>query len=388
MRAFRPWQVLLALFVYAGLAGTGSAQSIETQAREAILIDVTTGSVLLEQNADQQMPTASMSKIMTTYMIFDALADGRLTLGSELPVSEYAWRMGGSKMFVEVGTRVRVEDLLRGVIVQSGNDASIVLAEGLAGSEDEFARLMTERAHELGMLNSSFRNATGWPDPEHYSTARDLAVLASHMIEDFPQFYHYYTETEFTYGTDISTGDPITQRNRNPLLYRDLGVDGLKTGHTEEAGYGLTASAMRDGRRLILVVNGLSSERERAEESERLIEWGFREFESLPMFEAGEVVETAEVWMGSPNQVSLVPAEDLVISLRRSAVEGLDVRVRVDEPVPAPISRGQVIATVVITAPDMPTRHVPLVAGEEIERKGFVGRVISGALHLALGLVR
>ena len=390
MRAFRPRHFLLALFAYAALASsnTSSAQTIETQAREAILIDVTTGSVLMEKNADQRMPTASMSKIMTAYLIFDALAEGRLTLGSELPVSEYAWRMGGSKMFVEVNTRVRVEDLLRGVIVQSGNDASIVLAEGLAGSEEEFARLMTDRAHELGMLNSNFRNATGWPDPEHYSTARDLAVLASQMIEDFPQFYGYYTETEFTYGTDISTGDPITQRNRNPLLYRNVGADGLKTGHTEEAGYGLTASAVRDGRRLILVVNGLSSERERAEEAERLIEWGFREFESIPMFEAGEVVETADVWMGTPEEVSLVPSEDLVISLRRSAVEGLDVRVRIDEPVPAPISRGQIIATMVISAPDMPTRHVPLVAGEEVERKGFMGRVISGALHLALGLVR
>ena len=385
---FQPVVAVAAAVLLLVGAGARSAEAIETQAREAILVDMTTGSVLFEHNADVAMPTASMSKIMTMYLVFEALDDGRLTLDSELPVSEYAWRMGGSKMFVHVGDRVRVEDLIRGVIVQSGNDASIVLAEGLAGSEAEFARRMTERAHALGMTNSNFVNATGWPDPAHYSTARDLATLAAHMISDFPLHYQYYSETEFTYGTDVSSGEPITQRNRNPLLYREMGADGLKTGHTEEAGYGLTASAERDGRRLIAVINGLPSEAARAEEAERLLEWGFREFEALPLFQAGEEVDSAAVWMGTPDRVPMVVDQDLSVSIARGTLDQLQVLVRHDEPMPAPISTGQEVATLIVEVPGMPTRSVPLFAGQSVERKGFLGRVTAGAMHLALGWMR
>ena len=227
----------------AGLAvvlGLLPVSALETAAREAILLDATTGRVLLEKNSDASMPPASMSKIMTTYLVFERLRDARISLDDELLVSEKAWRMGGSKMFVEVGKKARIEDLLRGVIVQSGNDACIVLAEGLAGSEEAFAEEMTRRAREIGLIGSSFANATGWPDPNQRMTARDLATLAQRLITDFPEYYHYYAETEFTYSG-------IRQMNRNPLLYKSLGADGLKTGHTEEAGYGLTASAMQDG---------------------------------------------------------------------------------------------------------------------------------------------
>lgn len=357
-----------------------AAQGIDTRAREAILVDMTTGTVLFEKNADTRMPTSSMSKIMTAYMLFEAIEQGRVTLDDTLTVSEKAWRMGGSKMFVEVGSKVRIEDLIQGIIVQSGNDASVVVAEGLAGSEAEFARRMTDRARELGLTNSNFVNATGWPDPDHYSTARDLALLAQRMITDFPQYYHFYSQKEFTWNN-------IRQGNRNPLLYKDIGADGLKTGHTEAAGYGLTASAERNGRRLILVVNGLADVNARSEEAERLIEWGFREFETYTLFKAGETVETARVWQGEEDAVPLVATSDVAMTIRHAARSGLRVAVRVAEPIAAPIAKGQEIATLIISAPDMPDREIPLVAGMDIERQGFVGRIFSGAKALVTDVV-
>ena len=369
------------------LAWGRPAAAIDTQAREAILVDATTGSVLFEHNADQRMPTASMSKIMTMFMVFEALTESRLDPDDMLPVSERAWRMGGSRMFVDVGSEVQVEDLIRGVIVQSGNDASVVLAEALAGSEEDFARRMTDRARELGMSNSHFVNATGWPDPNHYSTARDLSVLADAMIRTFPRYYSYYSETEFQYGIGLD-GEPMDpQHNRNPLLYRNIGADGLKTGHTEEAGYGLTASAVQAGRRLILVVNGLPSASARAEEAVRLMSWGFREFEAIALFEAGETVETADVWMGSTAIVPMVLEQNLAITLRRGQRTDLQVVARLDEPVPAPVIAGERIGTLVISAPDMPVREEPLLAGETVERRGFLGRVAGTIAHYALSLL-
>ena len=272
MSVVRLLSSVLALVAF-GVLASQPARAYETSAGQAILVDANTGTVLFEKNADEITFPSSMTKLMTIYLVFAHLADGSLHLDDELPVSEKAWRMQGSKMFVEVGTSVRVEDLLRGVVVQSGNDATVVLAEGLAGSEEAFAVEMTEMAQELGMTNSVFRNASGWPDPDHVSSARDLAILAQRTIEDFPQYYHYYAEEVFVWHD-------IEQHNRNPLLYNTPGADGLKTGHTEAAGYGLTASAERDGRRLILVVNGLASTQERASEGQRLIEYGFREFET------------------------------------------------------------------------------------------------------------
>ncbi len=354
------------LWVAAGVAG--AAPQMDTPAKHALLVDMKTGTVLLEKAADVPMPPASMSKLMTTYMLFERLKQGRLSLDDTFPVSENAWRKGGSKMFVEVNSRVSVEDLIRGIVVQSGNDACIVVAEALAGSEAAFAEQMTRRARELGLTNSVFRNATGWPDPGHYMTAHDLARLAERMIRDFPEYYKYYSETEFTYNG-------IKQGNRNPLLYKNMGADGLKTGHTEESGYGLTASVERDGRRLILVINGLSSTNERSREAERLIEWGFREFGAYDLFAAGETVDTAEVWLGEAATVPLVLEEDLAVTLDRQARRDMKVSVQYEGPVAAPIRKGQRIATLVVTAPDSEPVERPLLAGADVERRGLFGRI-------------
>ena len=362
----------------AWLAVAAPAAAIETTAREAIIVDATTGRVLLEKNADDSMPPASMSKIMTTYLVFERLKDGRLSLDDELPVSEKAWRKGGSKMFVEVGELVRVEDLLRGVIVQSGNDACIVLAEGLGGTEEAFAAEMTRKGREIGLTGSSFANATGWPDPNQRMTARDLATLALRLIADFPEYYHYYGETEFTYAG-------IRQSNRNPLLYKSLGADGLKTGHTEEAGYGLTASAVQDDRRVILVLNGLESQKARSEESARLIGWAFREFGNYTLFKAGETVENAGVWLGVDPTVPLIAEQDMTVTLSRKARLDMEVTVVYDGPIPAPLEIGQQIATLVVTAPGEETVEIPLVAGAAVERLGFAGRITASVKHLIFG---
>jgi len=286
--------------------------------------------------------------------------------------------MGGSKMFVEVGNRVRVEDLLQGVIVQSGNDACIVLAEAIGGTEEAFAEMMTSKARELGMTTSTFANATGWPDPNQRMTAHELALLAQHVIRDFPEYYHYYSETEFTWNG-------IRQSNRNPLLYLSVGADGLKTGHTEEAGYGLTASAVRDGRRVIMVVNGLESQKARSEESARLIDWAFREFENYALFQPGEVVEQGEVWLGDKPTVPLVIPEGLKITLARRARSDMKVTVSYDTVIPAPVEQGQEIARLTVSAPDTEPVVVPLVAGESVERLGVFGRVAAALKYLVFG---
>lgn len=365
-----------ALIVLAGAAFPAAA--IETSAREAILVDVATGAVLLNKNADERMPPASMSKIMTVYMVFSRLRDGRLSMDDELLVSEKAWRKGGSKMFVEVGKQVRVEDLLRGVIIQSGNDACIVLAEGLSGSEEAFAREMNEAAQELGLTGSNFANSTGWPDPQHWMTARDLAILAQHLIEEFPEHYHLYSEMEFTWHG-------IRQTNRNPLLYRNVGADGLKTGHTEEAGYGLTASAVQGDRRLILVVTGLDSVRARAEESERLLAWGFREFENYKLLTAGETISEAAVWLGAEETVPLTAEQDIVVTLPRSSRGDMKVTLAYDAPVAAPIKAGETIAKLVVTAPEAEPVIVPLIAAEDVEKLGALGQVAAAAKYLIFG---
>jgi D-alanyl-D-alanine carboxypeptidase (penicillin-binding protein 5/6) len=376
---------LTSFFLLLGLAGAAllsaaaqAAVTIETQAEEAFLVDFETGAVLLDKNADQLMPPSSMSKMMTTYMVFERLREKLLSLDDKFTVSEKAWRMGGSKMFVEVGSQVRVEDLLRGVIVQSGNDACIVLAEGIAGSEEAFAEQMTVRARELGMTQSIFRNSTGWPDPNHMTTARELAILAKHIIEDHPEFYHYYAEKEFTW-TDIRQG------NRNPLLYRNVGADGLKTGHTEDAGYGLTASAVQNERRLILVVNGLPSMQARADESDRLLSWGFREFSNYAIFKAGDTVDEAQVWLGAEETVPLVIADDLKVTLPRNDRNGMQVAVVYDAPIPAPIPAGQEIAKLRVTWPGGVPVEVPLQAGQDVEQLGPFGRIAASVKFLLLG---
>ena len=360
------------------IAAPVSAAPIETAAGHALLIDYDTGTVLLEKNADEAIPPASMSKLMTLYMVFDKLKHGELKLDDTLPVSEKAWRMQGSKMFVHVGDRVRVEDLLRGVIIQSGNDACIVLAEAIGGSEEAFADQMTEKARELGLEHSTFRNATGWPDPGHLMSVRDIAILSRHIIEDFPDLYPLFSEIEFTYNK-------IKQGNRNPLLYKNMNVDGLKTGHTEEAGYGLSASADRDGRRLILVVHGLAGVNERSQEAERLIEWGFREFVNATIAKAGEPIETAPVWQGAAPEVPLTVASDVTVTLPRSARRKLDALVRFEGPLPAPVRKGDAVATLHVEAAGIPPMDIPLVAAADVAPLGMAGRLAANLRYLFLG---
>lgn len=354
------------------------AQAFETTARQAILVDDTTGVVLFEKNADELMPPSSMSKIMTVYMVFERLRDGSLEMSNELPVSERAWRMGGSKMFIDVGSRVRVDDLLRGVIVQSGNDAAVALAEGLSGSEEAFGDAMTERAHALGMTNSTFRNASGWPDPEHLTTARDLALLARQIVDHFPEYYPLFSETAFEYNG-------ISQGNRNPLLYKNIGADGLKTGHTAAAGYGLTASAVRDGRRLILVVNGFESVNVRSQDAERLLDWGFRETRNYQLVGAGEAVVDADVWLGDAAKLPLVTAEPLVVTLSREARKGMVVKAIFDGPIPAPIAKGTEVGRVVVSAPGTADVERPLLAGADVGELSTLRRLFAAAAYLVWG---
>ncbi len=357
----------------------------EMTARQIIVMDYQTGFVMLDRNADERMPPSSMSKIMTAYMVFKALKEKRLALDDMLPVSERAWRMQGSKMFVPIGGRVKVEDLIRGMIIQSGNDACIVLAEALAGSEEAFAEQATAEARHIGLRDSNFRNATGWPDPDHYMTARDLATLAKRMIDDFPEHFHYYSELDFTYGRDERTGKEIKQGNRNPLLYRNTGADGMKTGHTDAAGYGLTATARRDGRRVIAVFNGWPSMRSRTEEAERMIDWAFREFQTYKLFTAGQEVDRADIWLGQKSGVSLLTAQDVAITMPRRLRPQLQAKIVYDNPVAAPIQPGQVLGKVTMSAPGVTPVEVPLVASEGVDKLGFSGRMTAAVNYLVFG---
>ncbi|MBO6784714.1 MAG: D-alanyl-D-alanine carboxypeptidase [Alphaproteobacteria bacterium] len=375
----------IAVFALAFAAPVHAAPpSYETNAEQAILIDFDTQAVLFEKNADTPMFPASMTKIMTAILVFDELRAGRLQLDSTFRVSETAWRKGGSKMFVKLNDEVTVEDLLRGIIVQSGNDASIVVAEGILGTEEGFAARMTERAKEIGLQNTVFRNATGWPDPDHVTTARDMARLAMFLIEEYPDFYGYYAEKEFTYGTSPD-GKPITQGNRNPLLYRNVGADGLKTGHTEASGYGLTASAEREDRRLVMVVNGLDSVRARSQESERLINWGFRVFDNYRLFKAGEVVEQAPVWLGKSETVPLVIEQELTVTMPKASRRNMEVKVIYESPIPAPVADGAQVARLEVSAPDTETTSRPLKTAASVEQLNFFGRISSAINHIIFG---
>jgi serine-type D-Ala-D-Ala carboxypeptidase (penicillin-binding protein 5/6) len=351
---------------------------METQAKHAFIVEAETGTVLLDKLADEHMPPASMSKIMTAYIVFDMLKQGRASLEDELPVSERAWRLQGSKMFVPIGGRIKIDDLLKGMIIQSGNDACLVLAEGLAGSEEAFVELMNQKAKEIGLKDSHFANVDGLPNPDHWMTARDLATLSIRTIKDFPDYYHYYGQIEYEYNN-------IKQGNRNPLLYKGVGADGLKTGHTEEAGFSLTASVKRDDRRIVVVLGGLPTMKARAQESERLIEWAFREFNDYRLFAAGDKVEDAEVWLGSEPKVPLTVAQDLIVTLPRRARKDMKVTAEYDRPIPAPIDKDQTIGKLIVTAPDVPPAEVPLVAGAKVERMDPFGRIATLAGYLVWG---
>jgi D-alanyl-D-alanine carboxypeptidase (penicillin-binding protein 5/6) len=343
-----------------------------------ILVEETTGVVLAEKDPDALMAPSSMSKLMTIYVALELIRDGKLALTDSFGVSEKAWRFGGSKMFVNLNTKVTVDELLRGIIIQSGNDACIVLAEGISGSEETFAELMNKRAAAIGLKHSHFKNSTGWPDPEHKVTARDLAILAYRMIHDFPDYFKLFSERTYTYNG-------ITQGNRNPLLYSYAGADGLKTGHTEEAGYGLTATAMRDGRRLILVINGLENVNTRARESERLLDWGFTEFKNYKLFAAGEKVDDLPVWLGSAKTVGAIVPSDIVITLPRGARAGLKVKFMAPGPAPAPVAKDAEIAKLVISAPGFGTLERPLLAQAEIGKQSSFRRIGTAFRHLFWG---
>lgn len=341
---------------------------VETIARSVLLVDFETGATLLNKQADERIPPASMSKLMTMYAVFEQVKAGRLRMDQPLSVSDAAWRMGGSKMFLERNTTASVEELTRGVIVQSGNDACVVFAEHISGSERAFSEMITTMGRQIGLTNSVFRNSTGWPDPEHRMTARDLATLARRIIVDHPEHYRFYSERSFRWNN-------ITQENRNPLLGRVAGADGLKTGHTEEAGFGLTASVRRGERRLILVVGGLPSMRARGEEAERLIEWGFREFDNVVLFRAADTIEEVPVHLGERRTVPLIGGREVVATVPRGWRETLQARIRYDSPVPAPVVKGQELGRLEVSGRGVPPMTLPLYAGADVERLGMISRI-------------
>lgn len=349
------------------------AWAFETRAKAAFVIDQTTGTVLLTKNADDALPPASMSKLMTLYMAFEAVRDGRLSMEEKLPVSEHAMSYGGSTMFLDTTDRVKVVDLLRGIIVLSGNDACAVIAETLSpdGTEEGFARQMTLRARQLGMTSSTFANSNGWPAPGHRMSMRDLALLANHLIADFPEFYPMFSETEFAFDGRA----PRNTLNRNPLLKLGIGADGLKTGHTQEAGYGLVGSAKQAGRRVIFAISGMESAKDRAEVSEQIVNWAFRQFSERQVLRAGKRVAQADVWMGAATKVGLVSENDIDILLPVIGQNDLEAEVVYNGPVQAPISKGQQIAELVIKPMDLPEIRVPLVAEADVAAGGFSVRM-------------
>ncbi len=366
-----PFAAGLALVLAAAVAAP-AAGAFESGARQALVVDDGTGMVLFEKEPDEQLPPASMSKLMTLYLLFEALRDGRVTMATEFDVSPRAQSMEGSRMFVEAGTRVPVEALVQGIVVQSGNDACVVVAEGLAGTEAAFAAQMTRRAHDLGMTGSAFRNASGLPEDGHHMSARDLVTLARRLIDDFPEYYPYFSETEFTWNG-------ITQPNRNPLLKLGLGVDGLKTGHTSEAGYGLVASAVQDGERVVFMVGGLSSERARADETAAIVKWAFGSFETVRFFAKDATVATADVWLGAAPTVPLVAPRDIRMLVPRSERAGLKARVVYDGPLEAPLAAGDRVAALVVDVPGHPPVTFDLVAGADVPRGGIAVRIGAAA---------
>ena len=354
--------------------------ALETVAKQVILVDYNTGDILFEKNADDRMFPSSMSKIMTIYNVFQALKDGSLQLKDNFRVSRKAWKKGGSKMFLRAGSRVNVEDLIKGVIVQSGNDASIVLAEGLSGSEEAFSNSLNENAKKLGMNSSNFLNASGWPDPQHYTTARDLSKVTIATIRNFPKYYHFYSQKTFTYAG-------IKQNNRNPTLYKDIGADGLKTGRTEAAGYGLASSAIRNGRRLVLIINGLKTSRQRSLESERILDWGYRVFSNYKLFKPGQVVTHAKVWMGDKSRLGLVLDKGLVISLRKNLINKINIKAVFNEPVPAPITKGDQIGKLLVTVPGKNQLQIPMYASQGVAKLGWFYRIGAAISYILWGEV-
>lgn len=381
------WRLLAILFLSLLIVGSPaySQDAFETKAKWAILVDAGTNSVLYEKNADELMPPASMSKLMTLAVIFRALKDGRLRLEDEFTVSEYAWRTGGapaggSAMFVPLHSSATLDELLQGIAVQSGNDACIIIAEGMAGSEHAFADVMTEYARSIGLRDSTFRNSTGLPHPDHMMTARDLAKLAVHLIKTYPEYYHYFSQKEFRYRKHIFY-------NRNPLVYDGIGADGLKTGYIKASGYGLTASAEQRGQRLVVVVNGLDSKAARRAEAKKLLSWGFRSFRQWKLYDEGETIGDALVWGGTQRYVDLVGKGDVRILLPRTSTRKIKAQIIYEGPLKPPIKKGDRVAVLRVTAPNSAVNEIPLYAKEDVGEGSFYMKGLESLLHLAFGWV-
>jgi D-alanyl-D-alanine carboxypeptidase (penicillin-binding protein 5/6) len=381
--------IFLASTATLSLPAAAAAPPFETPARIAYMVDLSSGAVLYNKDGDLRMPPASMAKMMTVHIAFNMLKRGEHKLGDVCQVRPETWQKwhgpaAGSTMFLSPGEQVSIENLLHGIVTLSGNDASVVLAECVAGTEPAFAALMNQEAKRLGMNNSNFGNSNGWPDEGvTYTTAHDLATLAQATIETTPDLYkRFYTQTSFTWGKTMGGGQPIEQANRNPLLGRVPGADGLKTGHTDEAGYGFTGSAVQNGRRIIMVVAGLGSFNQRIEESVKFMDWGFRAWKSQPLFEAGKKIADARVQLGGDSSVGLVAPRNLAVTLPAGAAANVRVRVVYDGPVKAPIAKGQHIADLVVSTPDTPPQSMPLVAEKAVGEAGFFGRIWTGLTSL------
>jgi D-alanyl-D-alanine carboxypeptidase (penicillin-binding protein 5/6) len=372
--------------VGAAVAGTPAGASVaadtpvgplDTQARWAFIVDFQTGAVLLQKAPDDRMPPSSLTKLMTAYLVFAMLKSGRLHLEQLLPVSEKAWRMQGSKMFVPLGSQISVADLIRGMLIQSGNDACIVLAEGIAGSEDQFVTQMNSMAKQLAMTNTQFRNSTGWPDPDHYMSARDIATLAHHIIGDFPDQYHFFSEKDYKFNN-------INQGNRNVLVDKGL-ADGLKTGHTDAGGFGLCVSSERNGNRIIEVLNGLPSSQARASEGERLLSWAFSNFENVHLLTRNQQLGVASVWLGATPTVALCAGADLLVTVPHGWQNRVKVALDYQAPISAPVRAGQRIGEITISGAAITNIQVPLVAGASVERKSLPARAVAVLDHLVGG---
>ncbi|MDG1068949.1 MAG: D-alanyl-D-alanine carboxypeptidase [Sulfitobacter sp.] len=368
----------LTLSAVALLVSSVSAHAFDTRATAAYVLDFSTGTVLMAKNANQPLPPASMSKLMTLYMAFEAIDAGILDLDQELPVSAAAQQYGGSTMFLKAGERVRVEDLIRGIIVLSGNDACVVIAEALAGTEAKFARQMTMRAQQLGMTNSTFTNSNGWPKAGHRMSMRDLGLVATKLIKDYPQYYPIFSQKEFLFDP----AESANRLNRNPLLGLGIGADGLKTGHTEETGYSLVGSAKQGERRIIFVLSGLDTAQARAGEAEALTNWAFRQFAQTELGKAGTHIAKADVSIGAEKTVGLELGEDLSLLLPVNPIEPLKTEIVYNGPIKAPIAKGDVIGELIISPEGLPEKRVPLLADRDVLRHGFVGRLVAAAQHV------
>src|SRR3990167_2341641 len=375
--------IIVALFLSVPVAFAQVAQKPETTAKQAIILDFETGEVLYDKNSDEKMPTSSMSKVLTTIAAYDAIREGKIKWEDELPVSQRAWQeggsaSGGSTMFLNLNSTVKVSDLIKGIVIQSGNDACIVIAEGIAGTEENFADLMNRKPQEIGMDNSHFMNSSGLPDPNHYSTARDLAKMAVYLIREYPEDYKFYSEKEFVYNN-------IKQGNRNPLLYKTIGADGIKTGHTEVGGYGMIGSAVAAGRRIVMVINGTESMQARADEAEKLMKWAEVSFKNIDLVKKEAVIGKAPVVLGLARDVSIVASKDLKATVSAFDKEPATMVANYKVPLTAPVKKGDPIGELVATLGNGTKLTSPLVAGEDVEEASFFSRLSEKFMLMVVG---